>query len=809
MRKFSIGNTKKKTLHSEEEAERFSPALDSGLTEEQAAKRKEQGLFNVSDRKISRSYLNIVASNVFTVFNLIVALVAVALIWSGAGISQFAFVLMFLLNLTIGLIQEIRAKQKIDKLSILNAPSAEVIREGKSKKIDIQEIVLDDVIALKAGQQIPADCILRKGIVEVNESLLTGESLAVRKRLGETLYAGSFVVSGSCLAGVEKVGKNTYVNSLTSKAKKYKRPDSEIMNSTSIFMRVIAILMIPIAIGIFFINRSNADTLAEAVQATCAVIIGMIPAGMMFLTSAAMAVGILRMTKRNTLVQDMYSLEMLARVDVICLDKTGTITDGKMKVEEVKTLSKAPMPENWIIGNMLSALTDDNQTALALREKFNALHDLTPTAVLPFSSERKFSAVTFEEQGTFALGAPEFILDKIPDSVQSEIDAYTAKGLRVILLARSNGKIREETPPARFAPLALIALSDNIRSDAKDTISWFYENDVDVKVISGDNPVTVSEVARRAGVKHAEKYLSLENLTDKEVAAAATEYTVFGRVKPEQKAILVQALKAAKHKVAMTGDGVNDILAMKEADCAVAMAGGSEAARSVSNLVLLDNNFANMPHVVYEGRRVINNVKSSSTLYIMKTFFTAMLALVCIMLGKMYFFKTNNMLCFEALVAGLPSIMLSLQPNKSRLKGKYFTYVLCHSLPAAIVMLLSVMAVYISSLMQFGAFTPLYRALAVLAVTFSGLIMLFHICRPFNRLRLGVWVGSACACSLVFSVPFLANIIVSGWSSLFFSFHDVLILLCILVVDFPFSRIMMLVFEKVQNILEHDTAAAE
>ncbi|MFR1982559.1 MAG: HAD-IC family P-type ATPase [Christensenellaceae bacterium] len=441
------------------------------------------------------------------------------------------------------------------------------------------------------------------------------------------------------------------MSKLTARAKKYKRPNSEIMNSINLFIKVIGFAIIPIGIfmfltnfknlggswadvgangGFFAVMLSNNGIMNETVQ-TCSVIIGMIPAGLLLLTTVALSVGMIRLAKYNTLVQDMYSLEMLARVNVLCLDKTGTITDGRMKVSDCMLLNNSTdYSVDDILGSMLASLNDNNQTSIALYERFGHSSALQATAVMPFSSARKLSAVTFGEAGTFAMGAPEFVLKPMPIRVEKIVKQYAQMGLRVLVVAHSPAQIQGDKLPTVFRPIAIITLSDNIRPDAIETIKWFRENDVAVKVISGDNPVTVSEVARRAGIKNASQFLSLEGLSDLEVETAANQYTVFGRVTPEQKAILIRAIKKAGNTVAMTGDGVNDILAMKEADCAVSVASGSDAARNVSNLVLQDNNFGSMPKIVNEGRRVINNIKDSASLYIMKTLLTLTLALVCI-----------------------------------------------------------------------------------------------------------------------------------------------------------------------------------
>ena len=469
-------------------------------------------------------------------------------------------------------------------------------------------------------------------------------------------------------------------------------------------------MIVPIAIGMFFTTYGSDATgvpdfifsaeVNNAIRRTCTVVIGMIPSGMMLLTTMALAVGVIRLAKNNTLVQDLYSLEMLARVNVLCLDKTGTITDGRMRVNDCVILNTVgDYSLNDIMGSMLTALQDNNQTSIALYNHFGHNDVLSPTAKIPFSSKRKLSAVTFEDVGTFCMGAPEFVLNPMPAKVERIVKQYAQMGLRVIVLAHSATPIVGDKLPSIMKPVAIISIADNIRDDAIDTIKWFRENDVAVKVISGDNPVTVSEVARRAGIESADRYISLEGLNEKEVESVANQYTVFGRVTPEQKAILVRSIKAAGNTVAMTGDGVNDILALKEADCAISVASGSEAARNVSHLVLMDNNFASMPKVVGEGRRVINNIKNSSSLYLMKTLFTAILAVICMaILQTPYLFMPQNMLLLEVCIIGAPSFMLSLQPNKERVQGKFITHVMSRSIPGAILMICCVMAIHIVSI---------------------------------------------------------------------------------------------------------------
>lgn len=818
---------KKKATQLAENVQRYAPSSEEGLTSKQVEERIQQGLVNKSSKKYSKSYTRIFLDNICTGFNLICVLAAVALLFARAPLSQYIFVAIFALNVIVGIVLEIRAKRKLDKLAILSSPVTQVVRDGIKKEIATNQIVVDDIVILSAGQQVPADCIAVDGMVELNESLLTGESVPIKKEVGEQLYAGSFISSGRIAARVDKIGEDTYVSHLTSKAKTYKRPNSEIMNSISAFIHVIAILIIPIAIlmfftnyrdigswenlentGGFFVHLFNGDPdLSNTIQKTASVVIGMIPSGLLLLTTVALSTGIIKLSKYNTLVQDIYSLEMLARVNVLCLDKTGTITDGRMKVSDCILLNASgEYTIDDILGSMLASLNDNNQTSIALYERFGHSTALQPITTLPFSSARKLSAVTFEEAGTYVMGAPEFVLHPVPSRIDKIIKQYAQMGLRVLIVAHSSAQIQADKVPSTLRPIALITLSDNIRPDAIETIKWFKENDVAVKVISGDNPLTVSEVARRAGIKNAARYLSLEGLSDIEVENAANEYTVFGRVTPEQKAILIRAIKKAGNTVAMTGDGVNDILAMKEADCAVSVASGSEAARNIANLVLQDNNFGSMPHVVNEGRRVINNVKNSASLYIMKTMLILILAVVCIFLKNQYFFTTNNMLMYEFLISAIPSFVLSLQPNTNRVKGKFIPYVLSRALPGAITIALGILTLHTLrytdlaepfGLVANGAVTLEYQALMMIVLTFAGIIMLYRICQPLNILRFSLVALTTAMCIFVLCIPLLGNIVFDDWTAVQFTFPQILLLIIILQAAFPVSSFLIKAFDLI------------
>lgn len=785
--------------------DRFNPKLNKGLSTAQVQTRFTQFLFNDTNKKYSRSYASIFIGNICTFFNLLCLIAGIALfIANTQGFTNYLVLLITTANIVIGIIQEIRSKLSIDRLSILNSNTVKTVRDGEICEVPSNEIVLDDVIILELGQQVPADCILAEGSVEVNESLLTGESIAIKKNVGDLLYAGSFISSGSGKCRVDKVGKETYLEKLTSKAKKYKKPNSELMNSTKLIIKCISILIIPIAIGMFFIAKNNyvpSPTVNDfifkahinyAIQRTCSVVIGMIPSGMLLLTSVALALGIIRLAKNHTLVQDMYSLEMLARVNVLCLDKTGTITDGRMKVSDCVILNTVgEYPLNDIMSSMLAALDDNNQTSIALRNHFGTSDILSPVTKIPFSSKRKLSAVTFDDVGTFVMGAPEFVLKPYPAKVEKIVKSYAQMGLRVIVLAHSPTPIVGEKLPAVLKPIAVISIADNIREDAIDTIKWFAENDVNVKVISGDNPVTVCEVAKRAGIKDADKYISLEGLNEKEVENVANKYTVFGRVTPEQKAVLVRSIKSEGNTVAMTGDGVNDILALKEADCAISVASGSEAARNVSHIVLMDNNFNNMPKVVGEGRRVINNIKNSSSLYLMKTLFTALLATICIAMQVPYLFMPQNMLLLEIAIIGIPSFFLSLQPNTDRVQGKFIAHVMSGAVSGALVMIICVMSMYITNVIDPAEFKDHYLAMCMIALTFSGLVMVYRICRPFNVYRAVLCVSMLALCITAYAVPILGNLFYAGWSDIDWDYAKILIIVVVIEAAFPLSGWMI------------------
>lgn len=727
----------------------YDTPITEGLTDEIVEARKSLGLVNSTGEEKGKSIPAIIFSNIFTFFNMLYFVIAAILIVF-ESYKNLGFLPLIFANLAIGIFQEIRAKITVEKMTLLSAPTATVIRNGVKLEIPVNEIVLDDIIFFSSGKQICSDSIVVEGSIEVNESLLTGESDAIVKNKGSQLYSGSFVTSGLCVARVDKVGKDNYIERLSADAKKYSAPKSELLNTLRNIIKFISIIIIPITalylISAGVLNDFSRENLSKIIPETAYIILAMIPAGLFLLTSLALFAGVIRLAKNKTLVQELYCIEMLARVDVLCLDKTGTITDGTMRVcdcIEVKNYTDYTIRE--IVGSMMSALEDRNPTSDALVKYFDVNNVLTPVSTVPFSSKRKYSAVTFAGEGTFILGAPEFVLREGYEIVRTKVERFAKQGCRVLVLGHATNKIKDGELPKTVKAIALIVIQDHIRDDASDTIDFFKNNGVDVKIISGDNPETVSEIAKRVGVEGAERYISLFGLTDDEVRESIFEYTVFGRVTPNQKKIIVQELKAHKKTVAMTGDGVNDILALKEADCSIAMASGSEATRYVSHLVLMDSNFASMPKVVNEGRRVINNIQKSSALYLTKNLFAILLAIMYIIIG----FKTNggyrwpfeatHFYLIEWFILGFATTCLSLQPNNDIIKGKFLSNVIRGILPAAVTILLFNLILYF--LKDIPGFEVLiddkdaFVTIASIVNTTVMLVTFYDACRPFNWFR--------------------------------------------------------------------------
>ena len=720
------------------EIERFDPTTASGLSEEQVQSRVQNGLTNHVGEGNGNTILKIVIRNLCTVFNAIYFIIAIYLIIQKSW-SNLTFLFVIIPNIAIGLFQEIKAKKTIDKLSVVNAPKATVIRDGMEQTIDTKDVVLDDIVVYKTGDQIYTDSCIISGLVEANEALLTGEADSIVKAEEATLLAGSYIVSGSCFAKAIRVGKDNYIEKVSGKVKEHSAPKSELLRTLNVIIQTVGIL---IPIMLFVTYRAGWSNLA-----ICSVVLAMIPAGLFLLTSIALFVGEVNLAKKNTLVQELYCIEMLARVNCLCLDKTGTITDGTLKVVDFTEYKKSNNYElREIVGSYLNSFEEKNVTSLALEAYFEKNNIFRAKNVVPFSSKRKLSAVTFiapgtknGSMGTFFLGAPEFVLKDNFDKVKEQIRKYALEGYRVIALGfhKQNYTIDQEVP-SDVTPVALIALEDHIRDDAHDTIRYFIDNDVEIRVISGDNPETVSQIAQRAGVPNADMYISLDGLSDEEVADIATDYYVFGRVSPEQKQILVRSLQLNGKTVAMTGDGVNDILALRTADCSIAMASGAEAARYSSHLVLLDSNFSSLPSVVREGRRVINNIQRTSSLFLLKTFFSISLVLIYLLLHLFtkntfeYPFKEPSvMILIEMLAIGLPSTILALQPSNEVIKGKFIVNVLHTILPAVLTIITLHLVLYFVAPI-FSLSNSLYSTIAVIMTNVVCLFVLYKVSKPFT-----------------------------------------------------------------------------
>lgn len=793
-------NKTNKKIKPQNNVNRYNPKIDVGLTEDQVKKRTEQNLVNVSTTKTSKSVWSIFAKNIFTFFNLTCLLVAMCLIFVGAY-SDLMFMVIVLLNTTIGIIQELRAKRTMDKLSLTNANFTKVIRDGEEQEIYKTELVLDDLLSLRPGTQIACDSIILSGNVEVNESLLTGESQPVKKGKGDTLLGGSFISSGTCVAKVNKIGDENYISKLSQKAKKFKQSKSELLTSLRALIKIISIFMVPIAILMAYNNykyylanpSQDYSLLYMTITKTSGCIIAMIPAGMFLLTSVALAVSVIRLAKKRTLVQDLYCIEMLARTDVLCLDKTGTLTNGSMSVKDVVILSdKTEKDVDKIIASMVNAFHEANHTALALKSYFGKPY-YTAEKSLPFSSERKFMACKFRSIGAYKLGAYEFVMDKPPIEIQKLAENYSLNGYRVLLLAESDANFSA----TGAKPIAFVLLQDNIRKDAPKTIKWFKDAGVDVKIISGDNPITVSEVAKRVGVENYDKYISLNGLSNTEVMEAANKYTIFGRVSPEQKAILVKTLKSQGKTVAMTGDGVNDILALKEADCSIAIAAGSDAARSVSQLVLLDSNFSSMPSVVAEGRRVVNNIQKSSSLFLMKTLFAICISIFVLCLNKTYPFSPIQFTLLEIFVIGLPSFFLALQPNTNKIQGKFLVNICKTTLPAGLTLVSTTIAMYIYQMFT-GISTEVLVTMCSLALLVVGFIALFQMCKPFNWFKTIMYI--ACLGLTITAVIVLYNI----FKYVPLSYTEILFLIIVCQTAYPVYYLLNKLFNL--NIVKQSTS---
>lgn len=715
-----------------------------GLTNEEIIERVKNGQVNVCDINRTKTIKEIILGNIFTYFNILNIVLGGAIILSGIfsfrlgySLRNCLFLGVVVANTTISIVQEIMSKKTIDKLSLLSSIKPKVIRDGEEKQIEIEEIVLDDILHLSIGSQIVVDSKVVEGFIEVNESFITGESKTITKKVGDDLLSGSFVISGSCYAKVVHVGKDNYINVLSNEAKKIEHNKSVIFNSFEKLVKILSYILVPLGI-LLFLNQYMIvkRDLSDAIINTVAALIGMIPEGLVLLTSSVMAVSVIKLSKVNVLVQQLYCIETLARVNVICLDKTGTITTGKMKLVEVierENYSHREL-ENVII-KLVNALPDFSGTFNAIRDYYCEKVNVNVVSVIPFSSSRKYSACQIDNT-SYYIGAPEYVLVNQSELIDSDIKKKQ-ENYRVLVIASKKGKLEES--PKDLSVVGYLLIEDEIRKEAKETLKYFKEQGVKIKIISGDNFKTVLNIARKVGLSDL-KGIDASRLSDDEIKESVLENDIFGRVTPHMKKKLVIALKENGYTVAMTGDGVNDVLALKEADCSVAMASGSDAAKSVSQLVLLDSNFASMPKIVAEGRRTINNIERSSSLLLVKTIYTILLIFTCLFFQSEYFFVPIQLTLITSCTIGIPSFLLALEPNHNLIDGKNFLLkVFKKSLPGSLTVFFNIIIILLFEI-YFNLDDSITNALAVFITGATGFIHLHHVCRPFNLLRIIMYV---------------------------------------------------------------------
>ena len=804
---------------------RHTPEVTTGLTDAQVQERIAQGAVNHAIEAPSKSKREIICSNIFTYFNLIFFIIAVMLILVGS-FRDLTFLPVIIGNTLIGIIQELRSKKVLDNLRILNAPKNTVVRDGAERQVPAEELVLDDVVVFGAGNPIPADAIVEEGEVLVNESLITGEADAISKKQGDTLLSGSFIVSGQCYGRVERVGEDSYVSQLTLKAKEMNDEEvSEMIRSLDRLVKIIGVLIIPIAVILFsqqhFINKTS---IRESVTATVAAILGMIPEGLYLLASVALAVSVMRLAMQKVLVHNMKCIETLARVDVLCVDKTGTITDNTMTVkkalplraglqmetgrpdgvispdnaeaasntgedgagevisgiaagkEQVQTQpeqqmtgslqGEQPQPElpafsaeesaefELALGDFAAAMAADNITMKAIKDFFRKRSGKRPEKVFSFSSVTKYSGAVFED-ASYVLGAPETVLREQYEEYASQIECWSRQGFRTVVFAKYSGTLDGQALSERVEPMGMVLLANPVREKAKETFTYFAEQGVQIKVISGDNPVTVSEVAKEAGIRGAEAYVDTSSLTDEELTEAADKYAVFGRVTPDQKRCLVSALKAAGHTVAMTGDGVNDVLALKDADCSIAMASGSDAAAQVAQLVLLESDFSRMPAVVAEGRRVVNNIERTASLFLVKNIFSLFLSILSIVVMVNYPLEPSQISLISMFTIGIPAFVMSLEQNTDRIKGHFLSNVLFKALPGGLTDFIVVSGLYLFC-MEFGVDANDVSTSSTILLAIVGLMILYQIASPMTKYHWFLWFGMVAG--LLYCMIFVSGI---------------------------------------------------
>jgi len=747
-------------------AVKFEPTIEQGLSTAQINERIEKGLVNKTTKTVTKSYFEIIFKNVFSILNIILFTIAITMMAFGLY-ARLLFLGILSVNLAISLFQDIKARRLVDKLSLISNPRALAVRNGAQIETPFNELVLSDVVVLKAGNTIPCDSTVIHGEISVNESLLTGENNDIKKQIGDKIYAESVVTSGIAYAIIEKVGKANYVSKLQEKAKEFSRPKSEILTTLTNVIKAISIAAIAIGIAEIITYLTLTKDVKDSVDKMTSSVVAMIPIGMYLMTSITLTIGVIILARRRILVRELYSIEMLARVNVLCLDKTGTLTDGKMKVNAIVPLKKHTEQEiEEMISVILSITQDDNITAKALKERFSPKTIYGNVASIPFNSKRKYSAVSHEET-TYVMGAFGFIKISNAKEISPLVHKYEEMGRRVMVVVKGKGNIVENKLPTKLEAVGVIVLEENIKNDAIENIEWFKNNDVSVRIISGDSLVSLQSIAKRVGVNDYDKAISLEGLSDKEVKKAAKQNFVFARVSPEQKKIIIEELRK-DNCVAMVGDGVNDLLALKSADCSIAMASGSDAAKAASHLVSLDSNFSSLPKVVEEGRKVINNLQRVCSIFLVKTMFAITLSSVFLIMswfnhGVKYPFSANSLYVWELITIGIAPFFVALEPNKERLKGRFTSNVFRECVPAALTQLIVCFALYIAFSIDpkiFPSESPIDGAtggvvgMSVIVISCMSLVIFAKICMPLNKFRGAIVLAAAALIAVFFGLDY-------------------------------------------------------
>lgn len=704
---------------------RYEPKINVGLITEQLEERINDNLVNFDTSLPTKSVKQILFENFFTLFNFLNLVFAIS-IFSVGSYKNMLFLLIVVINTAISTVQEVHSKIVVDKLSIVASSKARVIRNGKKEEIDINSLVLDDLLEFSAGSQVMTDSVIKSGTVLVNESLITGEPDSITKKTGDMLLSGSYVISGKCIAKVEHIGSDNYTAQISNGAKLIKKTKSEIMSSLNKIIKFLTFAIIPIGIALFYsqLHLQN-TTYHDAVVQTIAALIGMIPEGLVLLTSTVLAVSVTRLSRSKVLVQDLYCIETLARVDTLCLDKTGTLTEGTMEVKDYISIKDNKKEMKNILSNISKFSEDENATIMAIKDKFcHITKEFKPVKKIAFSSETKWSGIYFNDVGTYVIGAPEFVLKENFEQYKEQIENYS-ENYRVLVLVHSNSNFDNNNNLLKDIELVgFILILDKIRKEAPNTIKYFYKQDVDIKIISGDNPITVSKIAKRVGIKNSEKYFDMSTLDDDtKIKDIALNFCIFGRVSPTQKKDLIKALQENGKTVAMTGDGVNDVLALKESDCSIAMANGSDATKNISKLVLLDSNFASMPKIVAEGRRTINNIQRSASLFLVKTIYSSLLALMFLFMNEEYPFIPIQLSLISLVTIGIPSFMLALEPNKERIKGNFLKNVISKALPTGLAVVFNI---FLLTILKKYNIVPeeYFSSLCVISTGICGLMLL-------------------------------------------------------------------------------------